>query len=156
MNAPVLFHSLSHNEKVEFFIKCQELLLAEHPTSEFIFTKDNVEARKYWVNQFLEKYKGYVYYDDKICVLFNRVRVDDPKDPKGILKKIVYQPPHENFNAVSLDFVVFRKLGDCMEFCKSQYIPQIEWIVYVKKNELKLYKTKDLLIHLNAPLTMFV
>jgi hypothetical protein len=156
MNEPILFQSLSFNDKVEFFVKCQELLVAHHPESEFIFTKENLESRRHWVDDFLTKYKGYAYADENICVLFNKVRVDDPKNPTKVLKDAMYQPPREDHNAVSIDFVVFKKLGDCMNFCKSNYSPHIEWIIFVKKNEIKLYKTKDLLVHLNAPLTMFL
>lgn len=156
MKTLVPFQSLTRDEKIDFFVKCQKLLVENHPKSEFIFTQENSRERKYWANQLLLKYKGYVYADDKICILFNHVRVDDPKNPKDTLKKMIYQPPAENFNAVAIDFVVFRKLGDCIEFCKSQYVPQIEWIVFVKNNEIKLYKTKDLLMHLNAPLMMFL
>jgi hypothetical protein len=151
MNTPARFQELTKEQQVDFFIKCQELLVKYHPNSQFLFTKENLEERRHWVEGFLKKYKGYVYADDNICVLFNKVRVDDARNPQKTLKDYFYSEPAENFNAVSIDFVVFRKLGDCMEFCKSQYSPQIEWIVFVKNNELKLYKTKDLLVHLNAP-----
>jgi hypothetical protein len=156
MNAPVLFQSLSHKEKVEFFVHCQELLVKFHPKSHFVFTKENLAERTHWVESFLSKYKGYTYSDENICVLFNKVRVDDARNPNKVLKDHVYREPASDFNAVSIDFVVFRKLGDCLAFCKDQYSPQIEWIVFVKNNEIKLYKTKDLLVHLNAPLSVFL
>lgn len=156
MNEPALFQSLSHKDKVDFFVGCQELLARHHPKSPFLFTKENMEERRFWVESFLNKYKGYAYADGNICVLFNKVRVDDARNPNKVLKDHFYAAPRADFNAVSIDFVVFRKLGDCFDFCKSQYSPQIEWIVFVKNNELKLYKTKDLLMHLNAPLSAFL
>lgn len=139
------FQTLSTQSKLEFFAKCQELLIKYHPESEFILTKENFEERKEFALDFVKKYKGFAYWDDTICILFNKVRVEDPRNPVKILKDHLYQEPREDYNAVTVDFVVFRQLTDCIGFCRAQYNPQIEYVVFVRHNEVKLYPTAKLL-----------
>lgn len=156
MTTPSLFQSLSKEEKIEFFVKCQSLLVAHHPDSEFILTKENWRDRIGFARNFIERYKGYCYADDNICVLFNKVKIIDPKDPIKALKDHIYQEPAIDFNAYSIDFVVFKKLADCLGFCLAQYSPQIVYVLFVKNNEVKLYEAARLLDKLNAPLVAFV
>ena len=145
------FQRLSNEEKIEFFVKCQELLTTHHPTSEFLFTKDNLESRKNFVLDFVNKYKGFVYYDENICILYNKVFVKDPNDPVKVIKDHIYQEPREmDYNAVSIDFVVFRQLTDCIGFCRAQYNPQIAYILFVRHNEIKLYESQKLLKSLSG------
>lgn len=139
------FQSLSAEKKVDFFVKCQELLIQYHPDSPFICRADNLEVRKKFVADFLKNYKGFCYQNDNICILYNHVKVEDPKDPIGAVKAHLYKPPQVEYNGVSVDFVVFRKLEDCLGFCKAQYKPNIQYILFVKNNEVKLYETESLL-----------
>jgi hypothetical protein len=143
------FQSLNKIEKIDFFIKCQDLLIKHHPKSEFLFTKDNFQERMSFVKNFYDKYQGFVYTDDKICVLFNQIRVEDEKNPIQAIKNFAYKAPAPNYNAYSIDFVVFRELVDCIDFCKIHYNPQIQYVLFVRSSEVKLYRTDKLLNKLN-------
>jgi hypothetical protein len=143
-------------EKIEFFVRCQDLLIRHHPESEFIITKENWNEKKDFAIDFVNRYKGWVYSDATICALFNKVRVEDEKNPTKTLKRYYFQESAPDFNAYCIDFVVFRKLIDCIAFCKSQYSPEIKYVLFVKNNEVKLYHTDKLLTHLSAPLSHFV
>jgi hypothetical protein len=152
----MLFHSLTNEQKIDFFVKCQTLLIAHHPTSEFLFTETNLKERKEFVYQFFHKYKGFFYQDENVCVLYNKIKVEDEGNPIKALKDHMYRPPVADYNAISIDFVVFRKLEDCFVFCKTHYEAQIAYILFVKNNNIKLYKTAHLLKSLSsAPLVMF-
>ena len=157
MQEPKLFQSLSKEEKANFFVKCQEILINHHPESEFIFRQDNVKDRMEFARSFLNKYKGFAYSNNEICLLFNKVVVKDPKNPVKVIKDHVYQPPQANFNAFSIDFVVFRKLVDCLSFCKFYYTPQIEYLLFVRHNDVKLYKADQLIQKMaNVPLAAWL
>lgn len=144
-----LFTSLSQEEKIDFFIKCQSLLVKYHPESEFIFRQDNYETRKQFVKDFVNNYKGFCFSDDNICILFNHVHVENPDDPIKILKDHIYQAPKEDFNCVSVDFVVFRELHDCAKFVGDNNAPNIKYVLFVKNNEIKLYETEKLVNRAN-------
>lgn len=138
-------------EKIEFFARCQKLLLAHHPSSPFLLTQENYAARKSHALDFIRKYKGYVYADDRICILFNKIRIDDPRNPNQALKDNLFGEPRPlDYNAISVDFVVFKALEDCAEFCKSQHSPQIAYILFVRHGEVKLHAADKLLASLNG------
>lgn len=152
-----LFQSLSKEEKIDFFAKCQNLLVNYHPTSEFIFRENNIKDRIDFAKNFYFKYKGFTYSNNEICILFNKIKVVDPLNPIKVIKDHLYKEPSEDYNAYSIDFVVFRKLIDCFGFCKSQYEPRIEYIIFVRNNDVKLYKTNKLLEKLsNIPLVSWL
>lgn len=136
------FQELTNVEKVEFFLKCQQLLRDFHPKSDFIFRENNVAERMRHVAALSAKYKGFCYSNENICVLFNKIYVADERDPVTSLRENMYREPAKEYNAVSIDFVVFRNLNDCMEFSKAQYEPRIAYTVFVKNNQPKIYKTE--------------
>lgn len=152
MSVPTtLFRALSEEEKVDFFCRCQKLLVEFHPSSHFLFTKENYEERKFFVLDFLHKYKGYAYMDDNVCVLYNHVKVEDPNNPVKVVKDHIYREPAANYNAISIDFVVFKQLRDCLSFVSAHNSPQIEYVLFVKNNEVKLYNKERLLSALRLP-----
>jgi len=149
------FLDLTKEEKIEFFLHGQNLLLQYHTHSPFLFRRNNVQERLNYVREVLEKYKGYCYMDDFIIVLFNHVVVEDPKNVIETLKKYQFNPPDPNFNALSVDFVIFRSMTDCMNWCKSKYDPKIKYVVYVKNGKPQIFKTEKLISRLfHVPLAV--
>lgn len=136
-----LFIDMTVEEKIQFFLKCQRLLVTFHPKSQYVFTKNNAQEKLAFAKDLISQYKGFCYQDENVAALFNRIVVADPSDPVGAVKANLYKHPHPDFNAVSVDFVVFRKIEDCIALCKSQYTPRMEYIIFVKNNQPKLYKT---------------
>lgn len=140
-----LFQDMSKDEKDDFFLKCQGLLLAYHPDSEFIITKENVQKRIKHIQDLSTQYKGFCCKTDTICALFNKIKIKDINNPIEALRDNMYQPPKEDFNAISIDFVVFRHLNDCLQFCKENYHSKIKYVMYIKDNKPRIYKTENLI-----------
>lgn len=140
-----LFTELRKAEKVDFFKGCQELLIKYHPNSEFIIRENNLNQRLQYAIDFCNRYKGYTYASDSVKVLFNKIKLTDPNNPIQAIKEHAYKEPRSDYNAVSIDFVVFRAINDCLEFCKENYDPRIEFIVFVKNGKPKLYRADNLL-----------
>lgn len=156
MDNPRLFQELADEQKVDFFIKCQEILVNYHPDSEFICRENDINTKKHFFKEFYHQYKGYTYNNENVCLLFNRVFIKDRYDPVKVIKDHIYQPPQEEYNAISIDFVAFNKLEHCLEFCKNQYDEKIKYILFVKNNEVKIYETKKLLekaFHFNVTIS---
>ena len=155
MDAPKLFSEVSNEEKIDFFVNCQKLLIAHHPNSDFIFRKNSGSDKISMAIDFCHKYKGYMYQNENICILFNKIVVTDPKEnPAIILKNHMYKEPDPNYNGWSIDFVVFRDVKDCLQFCKTFYHPRISHIIFVKNNQPKIYPTTKFLSRLlNIPIT---
>jgi hypothetical protein len=144
----MLFQTLSNDQKIEFFLKCQQLLVDNHPDSDFIFREDNIKDRLYFVKDFTQKYKGFVYSNDNICVLYNKIKLKDHRNPAETVKAHMYKGPVEDFNCIIVDFAVFDQLINIKPFIELQYSPQVEYLIWVKHNEVKLYNTKNLIENL--------
>ena len=139
------FQELTTQEKINFFLHGQTLLTTYHPTSEFIFRRSNIKERTLYIKELVTKYKGLCYSDENILVLFNKVFVANTHDPVVTLKDHMYKEPNEAYNAVSIDFVVFRHLKDCEAWIRSNYDPRIRFVVYVKNGTPQIFATPDLI-----------
>ena len=143
-----LFQEMTKEEKIEFFIRCQRLLVKYHPDSPFIFNKKNVVARLSAARDLITSYKGYGYWDDNVCVLYNKIKIKNPDNLPSEIKNNMFREPSAEFNSVIIDFVVFRSREDCGEFCKVTYDPQMEYVVYVKNNKPKIHRPVELMSQL--------
>lgn len=147
MNQPEVrpFQTLTDEEKIKFFLHGQELLLKYHPDSPFVIHKHILSERMEHLKVLAVQYKGLTYQDDNICVLFNKIVVADPNDPITALAQSKYKEPHADYNGVSIDFVVFRELKDCAEWCKRYHEHRIQHVLYVKNGKPQIYKPIDLM-----------
>jgi len=145
---PVLFQSLSQEVKVDFFVKCQELMLKYHPVSNFIIRENTLGAALDAFQQNVENYKGYIHFDDNICILWNKIFVSDFTNVNLVVTENAYKEPNLNFNSVSIDFSVFRQMQDCLKFIKENYTPEIKYILFIREGTPKLYEADKLIGHL--------
>lgn len=146
------FQELAIEDKIDFFLHCQKLLVEHHPTSPFIFHTGNVETRLKHIQGFVSNYQGFYYQDENVCALYNKIIISDPLSPEHALRQHMYKPPAENYNAITIDFVVFRDLKDCLTFVKGHYEAKVQYILFVKNNKVKIYPTIDFLQQiLNLP-----
>jgi len=67
-----VYQSLSQDEKINIFKRCQELLIRDHPDSEFIIRKSFLTIRNKSLETLIKLYKefnGNVYFDQD-CLIF--------------------------------------------------------------------------------------
>ena len=138
------FNNLQKEQKVDFFVKCQELLIRHHPDSSFMVRESNLDTILETFFDQINKYKGYYYYNDDVCILWNHIYVSDPQDLKKVFKDNAYQPPHPEYNGVSIDFVVFRKMADCISFIKDNDEPRIKHVLFIREGKPRIHKKEDL------------
>ena len=139
------FATLSQEQKVDFFVKCQELMMKYHPTSPLIVREDALEKVLDVFYNNIQKYQGYYYMDDNICVLWNHILINEPNDAKRALVENAYKQPNPQFNAVSIDFAVFRKMSDCLDFIKSNNNNLIKYVLFVRGGNPKIYPIEQIL-----------
>jgi len=139
------FNKIAQEDKIEFFLRCQDILIKYHPNSPYVVRENNLEKTIEGLCSNINKYNGYYYSDENICVLWNHIYVTDPNNPTQTLVENAYKLPHPNYNGVSIDFAAFRKMEDCLSFIKNNYTPQIEHILFVKEGNPKLYRANQLL-----------
>lgn len=146
-----LFQSLSEKDKIEFFVKCQSLMLKYHPTSPFIIRESKLDKALEAFENNIRRYQGYVYADENICVLWNHIIVSDPSNANRAVTENAYLPPNPNFNAVSIDFAVFKGIENCFSFIADSKEPQIKHVLFIREGKPKIYPLEQILkgVHFN-------
>lgn len=147
------FQKLNKQDKIDFFLKCQDLLIKNHPDSPFVFNRANFKGRLQYAGDIFHKYNGMCYTDENVAILFNYLLISDPKDPISALKQHQFKSPDPQYNAISIDFVVFKELKDCLKFCRLNYNFNVEYVVWVKDGKPKIHRTLDFMTRiLNIPI----
>lgn len=144
-----LFQSLSQKDKIEFFVNCQALMLKHHPASNFIVKESRLAKTLEIFQDNIQRYKGFVYSDDNICVLWNKIIVTDALNVNRVVTENAYLPPNPNFNAVSIDFAVFRKIEDCFAFIKNNHEEKMKHVLFIREGKPKIYPIEQILKTIN-------
>jgi hypothetical protein len=137
------FQKLSKQEKIDFFIKIQKMLIINHPNSPFIFNKNNLKERLQYCGDLFHKYNGFSYSDENASILFNYIKMEDEKNPIESIKKYSFQSPAPDYNAIVIDFAVSKNLKDYLDFCRKVYNSNIQWVVFIHKGKPTIYRALD-------------
>jgi hypothetical protein len=141
-----LFQPLSQAQKIDFFVKCQELMIKYHPTTSFVIRENSLKPALDAFANNINSYKGFCHADENICLLWNYVFISDENDEVRALVENGYKEPNPNYNAVSMDFVVCRHMRDYLDFIKQYNEDRIKFILSVKYGKAKIVN-KDKLIN---------
>lgn len=145
MNIKKLFNNLSTEEKVDFFINCQDLLIKYHADSDFVIRENNLEQAVEIFSEQINKYKGFSYSDNYVFILFNYIFIENKELVNEELIKNIYKNPINNYNAISLDFVACRSWSDTFKFIEEVNEDRIKYLLLVKNGIPKIYEKNELI-----------
>jgi flagellar biosynthesis regulator FlaF len=140
-----LFQSLTQDQKIDFFIQCQILLIKHHPTSSFVIREKGLDKALEAFRDNIHRYKGFYHRDENVCILWNHIFISDPKSPRKALTENAYKEPHLDYNAISIDWAVFRKMEDIFKFVKENYEERIEYVLFIREGNPKIYEAANIL-----------
>lgn len=140
-----LFQSISQEDKVNFFVQCQALMLKHHPKSQFVIKEKQLDKALELFKDNIMRYQGYVHADENICILWNKIIISDANNANRAVTENAYLPPNQNFNAVSIDFAVFRKIEDCFLFIKANHEVQMKHVLFIREGKPKIYPIDQIL-----------
>ena len=100
-----LFSELGHDEKVDFFRRCQKLLVKHSPNSPWVL-RGGAEPTNmsYFLDVFI-RYKGIIYETDDMILLFNKRYFEDEDEIHHEYHNKLYDPPDKNPNTYTIDFI---------------------------------------------------
>lgn len=139
------FSSLKRDEKIQFFLKCQQIGAQYHPNSPYTVTRDSIKTFLDFYKKISQEYRGYIYEGENVCALFNLVEYNPSLSMKESLASYIYQPPHEKYNAVLIDFLAARNLRDSIELKNHIYHDKIQFILAVRNFDLEVIPVKKML-----------
>jgi len=105
-----LFNDLDREERLDFFQRCQDMLVKHNPNSPYIMRYGSPVTKSYFFDVFL-RYQGILYETDKIIVMFNKHRCSGREEIIEKYRENLFLPPHPEPNTYSIDFVSSSQLN---------------------------------------------
>ena len=138
-----VYQSLPTQEKIKIFQRCQEILVKNHPTSEFIIRRSLLQSKN---NKFIETlvklYKDFNgnVYSDKDCLVF--YKIFDINDLNDVYKKYD-KPSEEEGNSIFIIFATFNKqVTNIQELISRELENKIQKISFSREGKFKVYDLK--------------
>jgi hypothetical protein len=133
----MLFGPLMTKQKIDFFAKCQYLLLKYHPKSRFIVTYEKIEEKLSFFKSLIETYSGAFLETDSMCLLYNRVSIQNPNDVIEEYKNAKNSCYIQEGNCISISFLVADSTPENFkEFIKI--FENIEYVMFLRGEKVAI------------------
>lgn len=142
------FQSLTFPQKIKFFVSCQELLIKFHPFSEFLITEKNIELFKDRILSFIKGYKGYVFQNENVKILYNLILIKKDQRPILALREKMFRPPDDIYNSIIIDWAIFSNLKFCISVIEQLNNSNIKNILWIKNNKFQFFEKEKLFKYL--------
>lgn len=140
----MLFKELNIQEKIDFFVKCQYLLLENYPQSRFIVTHEKLEEKLNFFKKLIDTYSGAFLVTDSMCLLYNRISIDNPNDVIEEYKRAKNSTYIPNGNCVLISFLVAKPTPDNLQsFIKP--FEEVDYVMFLRGEKTSIIP-KDLFL----------
>ena len=134
-----LFNEMSKEEKVDFFQKCQNMLVKNQPSSVWVLRDGDESNRSYFLDLFL-KYQGIAYESENIILLFNKHRYTNKDEIVMKSRDRLFSAPDENPNTYSIDFVTSKLTQKILQEVEPHFKdPGIQWIHFLRGQKVSVF-----------------
>ena len=132
------FDELDKEGKIQFFQKCQDLLLVNQPSSPWIL-RSGGDQRNYFVDLFI-RYKGIAYQTEKVVILFNKLRYEDKDDILQNHVTRMFESPAQDPNTYSIDFITAKLTPEILLEADDYFRdPGIKWVCFLRGQKLSVF-----------------
>lgn len=137
-----LWTEMSRDEKLDFFQRCQDLLVKNQPDSPYILKSRRNVNKKYFMDILL-RYKGMAYQSERMAMLFNKHNYPTKEEIYDKYKESLYLSPHPNPNSYSIDFVASVMSKELLEEIRPFFpIEGIEHVFFLRGHKLSVFNAK--------------
>lgn len=137
------FLELSREEKTAFFQRCQDILVKNHPRSEFILRKE-AKKKTFYLDLYLQ-YKGFAYESEKVALLFNKIKYIPEEWHQTSYENKVFDFPSQEPNCYCIDFVTANMSPSLIEELKPHFNENLEYIGFMRNNTMSFFNFKNFL-----------
>lgn len=135
-----IFTDMNQEEKMQFFQRCQDLLIKTNPNSPYILKKDGPSRNKnYFIDIFL-KYQGFVYETDAIILLFNKLHFENTNDIYDRYRNRLFDTPDENPNTYTVDFIASKLDPEILSGMEPYFKDAgMKWVCFLRGQKLSIF-----------------
>lgn len=139
MSQLCLFNEMPIEDRVNFFQKCQDIILRDHVNNEFLLHSNNKNEMLSFYKKLVLEYKGYCYSSDKICILFN-ITKSSPSNEE-ISGSSWKHSPMKDGDIYFVDYVVGSiNAGTYQELKGVMNFPGVEKIGFLRGGRISIFE----------------
>jgi hypothetical protein len=137
-----LFSEMSMDEKLDFFQRCQDLLVKNQPKSPYILKSRRSANKKYFMDILL-RYKGIAYQSERMAMLFNKHHYSTKEEIHEQYEVSLFPSPHPNPNSYSVDFITSTVSKELLEEVRPFFPTEgIEYIFFLRGQKISVFDAK--------------
>jgi hypothetical protein len=139
-----IFTDMGKEEKLQFFQRCQDLLLETTPDSPYVLRQGDLDRnRSYFLDIFL-RYQGLVYESDGIILLFNKLQYENKDQIYEHYRQRLFHPPDKNPNTYTVDFIASKLdpkiLSEMEPYFKDE---GMKWVCFLRGQKLSIFPAES-------------
>lgn len=139
MSSACLFDEMPVQDRVDFFQKCQEMMVKSYGGNHFLLHSKNKNEILSFYKKLVLNYKGYCYSSDKICILFNVIN-SSPSNEE-ITNSSWRGPPIKDGDIYFVDYVVGSINQDTYQELKGvMNFPGVNKISFLRNGHLSVFE----------------
>ena len=128
------FPDMSKDDRLDFFQRCQNLLVKTQPNSPWIMKYRQEHDKTFFLDVFL-KYQGFVYESNNIILLYNTFSYNSKEEAQESYALNLFAPPDENPNTYTIDFIASEIDADKVSELKPYFEDSnIKYITFLRGN----------------------
>ena len=125
---------MDRGERLAFFQKCQDLMIAVKPDSSWIIRNGQARhsrSKSFFIDAVL-RYQGFAYEAGGIIIMFNKHFYKDKEEPIKKYTDNLYTAPHPTPNTYAIDFVVAEMDADKLRELEPYFKDGMKYITYLR------------------------
>ena len=133
------FGAMNNTEKLDFFQKCQELLVKNQPNSPYILRSRRPANKSYFLDIML-KYKGFAFRTESMAMLFNKHYYSSKKEIHENYRDNLYLPPSSEPNCYCVDFITSDLNKKIIKEIEPIFpVGNIQYICFLRAQKLSVF-----------------
>jgi len=129
------FVDMDRGERLNFFQKCQDLMIAIEPDSPWVMRKGQtpkMRHKSFFIDAVL-RYQGFVYEAGGIIIMFNKHFYENKEEPIEKYTNNLYAPPHPTPNTYAIDFIIAKMDANKLRELQPYFKDDMKYITYLRE-----------------------
>ena len=142
MGSLIQFQDMTHSDKLDFFQRCQDLLIRTEPNSPYIIREGSERGKSFIIDAFL-KYKGYVYEAEEVIIMFNKHFYEERGQAVEEYGQKLFNLPENPANTYSIDFIAARLNEHRLKEMEPYFNEDMKYIVFLRSQRPTIFEAEN-------------
>jgi len=142
MGSLIQFQDMTHSNKLDFFQRCQELLLRTEPSSPYVIREGSERGKSFIIDAFL-KYKGYIYEAEEVIIMFNKHFYEEKEQAVNEYGEKLFAAPENPANTYSIDFIAASLNEQRLKEMEPYFNEGMRYVVFLRGQRPAIFEAEN-------------